>query len=97
MAIVVTKAKYINHALVPEEPLNLREGETVEISILVPREPGLVDTSPERLKELEALLGSIKGVSVPLEATRRETIYDDRSDSQRFAEEVVCIHPVDLL
>ncbi|GIV16743.1 MAG: hypothetical protein KatS3mg022_2178 [Armatimonadota bacterium] len=29
MAIVVTKVKYINHALVPEELLNLREGETV--------------------------------------------------------------------
>lgn len=77
MAIVVTKAKYINHALVPEEPLDLREGETVEISILLTQEPGLADTPLERLEELEALLGSIKGVSVPLEATRRETIDDD--------------------
>lgn len=77
MAVVVTKAKYVNRTLVPEKPLNLREGQTVEISILLPDETNRLSVSQGWIEELEALLGSIKGVSVPLEATRRETIYDD--------------------
>lgn len=77
MAVVVTKAKYVNRMLVPEEPLNLREGQTVEISILLPEETNLFSDPQGLLEELETLLGSIKGVSVPLGATRREAIYKD--------------------
>lgn len=72
MGLVITRARYANRALWLDEPLDIPENATVEVSIWL---PARTEASPgEPLQKLQAWLGSIKGVSVPLEAIRRETI-----------------------
>lgn len=72
MGLVITRARYANRALWLDEPLDIPENATVEVSIWLPA--GTRAPSGEPLQKLQAWLGSIKGVSVPLEAIRRETI-----------------------
>lgn len=75
MRLLTLRARYANRALWLEEPLDIPEDATVQVSIWLPEKSEA--PMAEQLHKLEAWLGSVKGISVPLEAIRRETIYDD--------------------
>ena len=75
MEIQAVRARYANQALWLEQPLEIPEGAQVQVFIQVQSDEPL---SPEEQKRrLEGWLGAIRGISVPLDAIRRETIYED--------------------
>ena len=75
MEIQAVRARYANQALWLEQPLEIPEGAQVQVFIQVQSDEPL--SSEEQKRRLEAWLGAIRGISVPLDAIRRETIYED--------------------
>ena len=69
------RARYANQALWLEQPLEIPEGAQVQVFIQVQSDEPL--SSEEQKRRLEAWLGAIRGISVSLDAIRRETIYED--------------------
>lgn len=72
-------ARYDGKALIPEEPLELKEGERVAIllleSALRVQEPSL----EEKMAALQRFVErGVRGVNLPDEALRRENLYEDR-------------------
>jgi predicted DNA-binding antitoxin AbrB/MazE fold protein len=69
---IVIRARYTGQAIVPEEPLELPEGQSLEVTIrCLPSEtcPESVDAQ-RAWQELKAT--AIKGLKIPDEALRRE-------------------------
>jgi predicted DNA-binding antitoxin AbrB/MazE fold protein len=75
MEIQAVRARYANQALWLEQPLEIPEGAQVQVFIQVQSDEPL--SSEEQKRRLEAWLGAIRGISVSLDAIRRETIYED--------------------
>lgn len=75
MTVLKKRARYAQQALWLTEPLELAENTEVEIQIQLPESVSIGGS--EWMDRLEQWVGSIKGASVPLEATRREAIYAD--------------------
>jgi hypothetical protein len=75
MEIQAVRARYANQALWLEQPLEIPEAAQVQVFIQVQNDEPL--SSEEQKRRLEAWLGTIRGISVPLNAIRRETIYED--------------------
>lgn len=74
---VIIKAHFDGKTIVPDEPVNLPLGTpiTAELTVVEPAVPA--DEIKRRLaalRQLEAM--AVKGVSIPLEASRRENMYD---------------------
>lgn len=72
-------ARYDGKVLIPEEPLELKEGERVAIllleSALRVQEPSL----EEKMAALQRFVErGVRGVNLPDEALRRENLYEDR-------------------
>jgi hypothetical protein len=75
MEIQAVRARYANQALWLEQPLGIPEGAQVQVFIqLQSDEPPSLEEQKHRL---DAWMGAIRGISVPLDAIRRETIYED--------------------
>jgi hypothetical protein len=74
------KAHFDGKTIVPDEPVDVPAGTTavVEFSAASPVFP--MPTRQERRAALERIISqSIQGVGIPLEALRRENLYEDRS------------------
>lgn len=72
-------ARYDGKVLIPEEPLELREGQRVAVFLLeLPLQAG--GLSKEQKKDVlrRIVERGAKGIDLPDEALRRETIYEDR-------------------
>jgi hypothetical protein len=76
------RAHYDGKVIVPDEPLDLQVDQPLVVEVRVPKlEP--VPTPPEviqeRLQRLQRAIGHIKNApEIPLEALRRENLYDER-------------------
>lgn len=72
-------ARYDGKVLVPEEPLQLEEGQTVLLEITAPAGQSEASLSRERrrraLKQLVAT--AVEGANIPDEALRRANLYED--------------------
>ena len=75
MEIHAVRARYANQALWLEQPLEIPEGAQVQVFIQVQNDEPL--SLEEQKHRLDAWLETIRGISVPLNAIRRETIYED--------------------
>ena len=71
-------ARYDGKVLIPEEPLELEEGQRVAM-LLVEPSPKVEDLSvEERIAALKRFVeGGVRGVNLPPEALQRESIYED--------------------
>jgi len=80
------RAHFDGTVLVPDEPVDLPLGEPLKIRLsrLSPTGgPAIIDpmaglTIEEKLERLRAASGRIAGPEIPLEALRRENLYDER-------------------
>lgn len=72
-------ARYDGKVLIPEEPLELREGQRVAI-FLIELPPQAEKLSREQRKAAlrQIVERAVHGVNIPDEALRRENIYEDR-------------------
>ncbi len=74
---VVIRVHFDGKTIVPDEPVDLPIGQTMEAEFRVP-EPRLASEEIERrleaLRNLEAI--AVKGAEIPLEALRRENLYE---------------------
>lgn len=73
------KAHFDGKTIVPDEPVDLPVGTAgmVEFCVVSPGVP--LSTRTDRRAALERVIGeAVKGVGLPLEALRRENIYEDR-------------------
>ncbi|GIV15393.1 MAG: hypothetical protein KatS3mg022_0828 [Armatimonadota bacterium] len=72
-------ARYDGKVLIPEEPLELEDGQEVTLQIIEQR--GRTDNSPSREQRLRALkqlvATAVEGANIPDEALRRENLYED--------------------
>ncbi len=72
-------ARFDGKVLIPEEPLQLEEGQTVLLQITTPASHSEAGLSRERrrkaLKQLVAT--AVEGANIPDEALRRENLYED--------------------
>ena len=75
MEIHAVRARYANQALWLEQPLEIPEGAQVQVFIQLQSDEPL--SLEEQKHRLDAWMGAIRGISVPLDAIRRETIYED--------------------
>ena len=75
MEIQAVRARYENQALWLEQPLGIPEGAQVQVFIQLQSDEPL--SLQEQKHRLDAWMGAIRGISVPLDAIRRETIYED--------------------
>lgn len=74
MAIVI-RAHFDGKTIVPDEPVDLPVNEPLEFEFK-PREP---DWDPEKAKAaIRRIASRAKPVGIPLEALRRENMYEDR-------------------
>ncbi len=73
--------------LVPDQPVDLPVGQPLELDVVVGRTNGTANghalPTPEAIekqfRKLEALGDLMPGPVIPLEALRRENMYDDRT------------------
>lgn len=71
-------ARYDGKVLIPEEPLQLEEGQRVTVLLLEPSPKAENLSVEERIAALRRFVeGGVRGVNLPDEALRRETIYED--------------------
>jgi hypothetical protein len=79
---LVIQAHFDGKVIVPDEPVDLpvNEPSEVELRPLVSKEERPVEdlTIEERLERLAQATGRIAGRSIPLEALRRESLYEER-------------------
>lgn len=80
MTVVRFRAHYDGRVLVPEEPVDLPIGESLEVALVstlpepVPPDPGKQQAAIERLKARP-----IGGLAIPDDALRRESLYEERA------------------
>lgn len=74
------RARFDGKVFVPEEPVDLAEGERVLIQILSPVPSSSKAVTHEEIEAaLEALRATaVSGANIPDEALRRENLYQDR-------------------
>ncbi len=74
------RAHFDGRNIVPDEPVSMPVGVPLELewSISSKEETGPVSVK-ERLRRLDAATGRLSGPAIPLEALRRESLYEDRS------------------
>ncbi|GIV21434.1 MAG: hypothetical protein KatS3mg023_3185 [Armatimonadota bacterium] len=72
-------ARYDGKVLIPEEPLELQEGQEVTLQII--EQGAQTDDRPSREQRLRALkqlvATAVEGANIPEEALRRENLYED--------------------
>jgi hypothetical protein len=80
---VIIKGHYDGKVIVPDEPVDLPVGRWLEVQV---RPLATEDVShqevlsiEEKLRRLDQITGWISGPSIPLEALRRENLYEERS------------------
>lgn len=74
---VAIRARFDGKVFVPEEPVDLAEGEEVWV-FAVPQATGKRVSKEEALTALERFVSrGVAGVNLPDEALRRENIYED--------------------
>lgn len=77
MAIRI-RAHYDGKTIVPDEPIDLEVGERIDLTI----EPAIVGRRAPTVEERRAALARIVSravpANIPLEALRRENMYEDR-------------------
>jgi len=80
---VTIKAHFDGKVIVPDEPVDLPVGRWLEVQV---RPLATEDAShqevlsiEEKLRRLDQITGWISGPSIPLEALRRENLYEERS------------------
>jgi hypothetical protein len=75
------RAHFDGRVLVPDEPVSLPVNQAIELEVIAMH--GANGEPPanvaERLAALRALAGSIHRPPIPLEALRRENLYDERT------------------
>lgn len=74
------RAHFDGKVFVPEEPVDLPEGEQVILQVLAPSHPVQRAKTPEQFEQLldELRATTVPGVNIPDEALRREHLYHDR-------------------
>jgi len=77
MAIKI-RAHYDGKTIVPDEPLDLDVGEQVEITVQPVTVPQAARTIEERRAALKRIVSRAVPANIPLEALRRENMYEDR-------------------
>ncbi len=71
-------ARYNGKVLVPEEPLELEEGQRVTMLLVDPTQQTEGLSVEEKIAALKQFVeGGVHGVNLPLEALSRESIYED--------------------
>jgi hypothetical protein len=72
-------AHFDGRVIVPEEPISLQPGQALEVEVVVP-EPEAAALSIEQRRQavVQFFSRSVGDVSIPSEALRRESIYEDR-------------------
>jgi predicted DNA-binding antitoxin AbrB/MazE fold protein len=80
---LVIRAHYDGRVIVPDEPVDLPVGQPLEVELrLIPTE---IERSQdelsieERQRRLAQASGRISGPLIPLEALRRENLYEERA------------------
>lgn len=71
-------AHYDGKFIVPDEPLELPENQPLKVELHLIEGKAISETIEERLKRLANASGRIVGPAVPLEALRRENLYEER-------------------
>ena len=69
------KAHFDGRVIVPDEPVELNTGEQVEVII---KERHRARTADERRAALKRITSRAVRANIPLEALRRENMYEDR-------------------
>ncbi|MCS6831234.1 MAG: antitoxin family protein [Armatimonadota bacterium] len=72
-------ARYDGKVLIPEEPLQLEEGQIVRLEIIAPACQSEASLSRERRRQAlrQLVATAVEGASIPDEALRRENLYED--------------------
>ncbi|GIV15391.1 MAG: hypothetical protein KatS3mg022_0826 [Armatimonadota bacterium] len=71
-------ARYDGKVFIPEEPVELQEGQRVTMLLLDPLQRAESLSVEEKIAALRRFVeGGIHGVNLPPEALSRETIYED--------------------
>ena len=71
----VIRARFSGRVIIPEEPLELPEGQSLEVIIKCLPEAASNTTDAQRAwQEIKAT--AIKGLNIPNEALRRERLYE---------------------
>jgi hypothetical protein len=80
---ITIRAHYDGKVIVPDEPLDLPVDQPLEVVLEPVVEAGSESSSQqtikERLERLRQATGIISGPSIPLEALRRENLYEERT------------------
>jgi hypothetical protein len=80
---VTIKAHFDGKVIVPDEPVDLPVGRWLEVQVrpLVTEDGSRQHehSIEERLRRLDQVTGWISGPPIPLEALRRENLYEERS------------------
>jgi len=72
----IIRARFSGRVIVPEEPLELPEGQSLEVSIkCLPEAPPNTIDAQRAWQEIKAT--AIKGSNIPSDALRREHIYEE--------------------
>lgn len=71
------KAHFDGKVLVPDEPVDLPVNEPLQLVVSSENGSGRPSNIEDRLRALEAATGTISAPPIPLEALRRENLYDD--------------------
>ena len=71
------KAHFDGKFLVPDEPVDLPVNEPLQVVVSAEDRKARPSDIEERLRALEAATGTISAPPIPLEALRRENLYDD--------------------
>lgn len=74
------RARYDGKVFVPDEPVDLPEGEEVLIQVLAPVRSSLGSRTPEQVEQVldELRATAVRGVNIPEDALRRENLYHNR-------------------
>lgn len=73
------RARYDGKVLIPDESLDLEEGQNVTVLIVEPSQDVNTLSVEERIAALRRIVErGARGVNLPDEALRRENIYEDR-------------------
>jgi hypothetical protein len=78
------RVHFDGHALIPDQPVDLPMNQPLNVEITSAELARVIAPTPtaaeiqERLRKLAELDGLLAGPVIPLEALRRENMYDDR-------------------
>jgi hypothetical protein len=76
---LTVRAHFDGRAIVPNKPLELPVNQRLEVELHLLEDSTAENTIEERLKRLANASGRIVEPSIPLEALRRENLYEERS------------------